>query len=175
MLYPLNSHVIIILMAFLYYTSALSPNLYLGDEVFNEILTIETLQDDSFLFMFNFSYVWDISVDDSDLCMDIVFFWFVMDIWVFFFFFDIFYPYFLVKNYNLFPKSIGKVIEKNHILEFDLSFTQGRWDYHKWGIIPYTAPSGVELVARFYPTIDESKLFFDFHLYLELMKSGKHL
>ncbi|KAL9239128.1 hypothetical protein vseg_013477 [Gypsophila vaccaria] len=54
----------------------------------------------------------------------------------------------------LFPKSIFQLVHKYHIKELELSFTQGRWNYERWGgFDPISSknakPPGVELWAVF--------------------------
>lgn len=57
-------------------------------------------------------------------------------------------------HYNLFPKAIHQLVHKFRIQEMELSFTQGRWNYEKWGgFDPISSsnvkPPGVELWAVF--------------------------
>lgn len=57
-------------------------------------------------------------------------------------------------HYNLFPKPIHQLVHKFKIHEMELSFTQGRWNYEKWGgFDPISSsnvkPPGVELWAVF--------------------------
>ncbi|MCO5578511.1 hypothetical protein L7F22_032354 [Adiantum nelumboides] len=57
-------------------------------------------------------------------------------------------------HHVLFPKAIFQLVQKFRIQEMELSFTQGRWDYNRWGgVDPLTRlhakPSGVELWAIF--------------------------
>ncbi|KAF9586987.1 hypothetical protein IFM89_039859 [Coptis chinensis] len=58
------------------------------------------------------------------------------------------------QHYSLFPKSIHQLVQKFRIREMELSFTQGRWDYERWGgFDPVSSsnvkPPGVELWAVF--------------------------
>ncbi|KEH18200.1 GPI transamidase component Gpi16 subunit-like protein [Medicago truncatula] len=58
------------------------------------------------------------------------------------------------RHHHLFPKSIAQLVKKYHIKEMELSFTQGRWNYERWGgfdtISSQNAkPPGVELWAVF--------------------------
>ncbi|KAJ3671900.1 hypothetical protein LUZ60_007979 [Juncus effusus] len=58
------------------------------------------------------------------------------------------------KHHHLFPKSISQLVKKHHIRELELSFTQGRWNYAKWGgsdplSTANAKPPGVELWALF--------------------------
>ncbi|KAL2933748.1 GPI transamidase component PIG-T [Bienertia sinuspersici] len=55
---------------------------------------------------------------------------------------------------HLFPKAIYQLVHKFHIKEMELSFTQGRWNYERWGgFDPVSSsnakPPGVELWAVF--------------------------
>lgn len=55
---------------------------------------------------------------------------------------------------HLFPKAIYQLVHKFHIREMELSFTQGRWNYERWGSFdPISSsnakPPGVELWAVF--------------------------
>ncbi|KAI8523245.1 hypothetical protein RHMOL_Rhmol13G0058600 [Rhododendron molle] len=57
-------------------------------------------------------------------------------------------------HHRLFPKAIYQLVHKFHIREMELSFTQGRWNYERWGgndpISSNNAkPPGVELWAVF--------------------------
>ncbi|KAL2319263.1 hypothetical protein Fmac_028232 [Flemingia macrophylla] len=58
------------------------------------------------------------------------------------------------RHHHLFPKSISQLVKKFHIKTMELSFTQGRWNYERWGgfdpISSHNAkPPGVELWAVF--------------------------
>ncbi|KAJ4795028.1 GPI transamidase component GPI16 [Rhynchospora pubera] len=65
------------------------------------------------------------------------------------------------KHHHLFPKSIAQLVKKYKIRELELSFTQGRWNYDRWGASdPLSTangkPPGVELWALFdIPTKEE--------------------
>ncbi|XP_010271693.1 PREDICTED: GPI transamidase component PIG-T [Nelumbo nucifera] len=55
-------------------------------------------------------------------------------------------------HHRLFPKAIYQLVQKFQIREMELSFTQGRWNYERWGgFNPITSanakPPGVELWA----------------------------
>ncbi|KAI9144640.1 GPI transamidase component PIG-T [Paraphysoderma sedebokerense] len=51
-------------------------------------------------------------------------------------------------NYNLFPRILSQVLDRYDVNEMHLTFTQGRWNYEKWGYpIQSSAPTGVELWA----------------------------
>ncbi|XP_027335847.1 GPI transamidase component PIG-T isoform X2 [Abrus precatorius] len=58
------------------------------------------------------------------------------------------------RHHHLFPKSISQLVQKFHVKAMELSFTQGRWNYERWGgfdpISSHNAkPPGVELWAVF--------------------------
>ncbi|GAU44938.1 hypothetical protein TSUD_351530 [Trifolium subterraneum] len=58
------------------------------------------------------------------------------------------------RHHSLFPKSIAQLVKKFHIKAMELSFTQGRWNYERWGgFDPISSqnakPPGVELWAVF--------------------------
>ncbi|KAG5422090.1 GPI16 [Candida metapsilosis] len=55
------------------------------------------------------------------------------------------------SHYTLFPSSLGPIIESTNTRELSLRFTQGWWDAHSWGKLPYdgwfSGGTGVEVVA----------------------------
>ncbi|KAL8529163.1 hypothetical protein ACS0TY_006571 [Phlomoides rotata] len=58
------------------------------------------------------------------------------------------------RHHHIFPKSIYQLVHKFQIREMELSFTQGRWNYERWGgFDPISSsnakPPGVELWADF--------------------------
>ncbi|KAI9209665.1 GPI transamidase component PIG-T [Polychytrium aggregatum] len=53
------------------------------------------------------------------------------------------------NHYSLLPRAIGEIIQTFEVAELHLTFTQGRYNYRKWPMEPYAAPSGVELWAWF--------------------------
>ncbi|PIN26202.1 GPI transamidase complex [Handroanthus impetiginosus] len=58
------------------------------------------------------------------------------------------------RHHYLFPKSIYQLVHKFQVREMELSFTQGRWNYERWGGFEpisssYAKPPGVELWAEF--------------------------
>ncbi|KAK7345838.1 hypothetical protein VNO77_16450 [Canavalia gladiata] len=64
------------------------------------------------------------------------------------------------RHHHLFPKSISQLVQKFHVKAMELSFTQGRWNYEKWGgfdpISSHNAkPPGVELWAVFDVPLDQ--------------------
>ncbi|XP_065874968.1 GPI transamidase component GPI16 [Euphorbia lathyris] len=68
------------------------------------------------------------------------------------------------RHHHLFPKAISQLVQKFHVMEMELSFTQGRWNYESWGgFDPISSsnakPPGVELWAVFdvpHDQVDES-------------------
>ncbi|KAJ7950457.1 GPI transamidase component PIG-T [Quillaja saponaria] len=58
------------------------------------------------------------------------------------------------RHHHLFPKAISQLVQKYHVRSMELSFTQGRWNYDRWGgFDPISSrnakPPGVELWAVF--------------------------
>ncbi|XP_057809052.1 uncharacterized protein LOC131023522 [Salvia miltiorrhiza] len=58
------------------------------------------------------------------------------------------------RHHHIFPKSIYQLVHKFQVREMELSFTQGRWNYERWGgFDPISSsnakPPGVELWAEF--------------------------
>ncbi|GER32898.1 GPI transamidase component Gpi16 subunit family protein [Striga asiatica] len=58
------------------------------------------------------------------------------------------------RHHYIFPKSIYQLVKKFQIREMELSFTQGRWNYERWGGFDPISnsnakPPGVELWADF--------------------------
>ncbi|XP_006663442.2 GPI transamidase component PIG-T [Oryza brachyantha] len=58
------------------------------------------------------------------------------------------------RHHHVFPKAIAQLVQQFHISELELSFTQGRWNYERWGgydpmSTNYAKPPGVELWAAF--------------------------
>ncbi|XP_011621697.1 GPI transamidase component GPI16 [Amborella trichopoda] len=63
-------------------------------------------------------------------------------------------------HHRLYPKAIDQLVQKFRIREMELSFTQGRWNYERWGgFDPISSanakPPGVELWAIFDVPQDE--------------------
>ncbi|KAK9125274.1 hypothetical protein Scep_014120 [Stephania cephalantha] len=63
-------------------------------------------------------------------------------------------------HHHLFPKAIYQLVHKFRIRELELSFTQGRWNYERWGgYDPISSsnakPPGVELWAIFDVPLDQ--------------------
>lgn len=64
------------------------------------------------------------------------------------------------RHHRIFPKAIYQLVQKFSIGEMELSFTQGRWDYERWGgFDPLSSanakPPGVELWALFDVPLDQ--------------------
>ncbi|XP_078434718.1 GPI transamidase component Gpi16 subunit family protein isoform X2 [Wolffia australiana] len=64
------------------------------------------------------------------------------------------------RHHRLFPKAIAQLINNFQIQELELSFTQGRWNYEKWGGSDFISttnakPPGVELWANFDVSTDQ--------------------
>ncbi|MQM05038.1 hypothetical protein Taro_037840 [Colocasia esculenta] len=64
------------------------------------------------------------------------------------------------RHHHLFPKAIAQLVNKFQIQELELSFTQGRWNYERWGGLDYiprvnAKPPGLELWAMFDLPIDQ--------------------
>ncbi|KAF2071724.1 hypothetical protein CYY_006960 [Polysphondylium violaceum] len=55
------------------------------------------------------------------------------------------------QHYDLFPRSIGDLINRVGIEEMTLVFTKGRWSYSEWGYPIRASPVGVELTAWLRP------------------------
>lgn len=55
------------------------------------------------------------------------------------------------RHYTLLPKMLGQIVDKYHVNEMQLSLTQGRWQYDKWGVAYAPAPVGAELITWFSP------------------------
>ncbi|KAL5562117.1 hypothetical protein UlMin_031864 [Ulmus minor] len=58
------------------------------------------------------------------------------------------------RHHHLFPKAISQLVQKFRLKEMELSFTQGRWNYERWGGFDSISsnnakPPGVELWAVF--------------------------
>ncbi|KAI4356384.1 hypothetical protein L6164_000411 [Bauhinia variegata] len=58
------------------------------------------------------------------------------------------------RHHHLFPKAISQLVQKFNVKAMELSFTQGRWNYERWGgFDPISSsnakPPGVELWAVF--------------------------
>ncbi|KAJ1672445.1 Subunit of the glycosylphosphatidylinositol transamidase complex-like protein, partial [Spiromyces aspiralis] len=55
----------------------------------------------------------------------------------------------VVRHYRLFPRQIGEVIQRYHIRELNVAFTQGTWRIEDWGYPPVNdASHGAQVLAR---------------------------
>lgn len=52
-------------------------------------------------------------------------------------------------HFSLFPKSFGEIVQSFGVEELHLTFTQGRWQYEKWGYSAVAAAPGVQLWSWF--------------------------
>ncbi|XP_077982557.1 GPI-anchor transamidase component PIGT-like [Glandiceps talaboti] len=98
---------------------------------FDEELYIKPLSSGHVYTHFQFTTTWDIDIHDQSS----------------------------FAHYNLFPKSLGQIINKYSVQELHLSLTQGYWRHDKWGYPIISAPPGAELYVWFQENtlnIDES-------------------
>lgn len=56
---------------------------------------------------------------------------------------------FEVRDFSLFPKSIGDIVDQFKIRELKLSLSQGPWKYQQWGLPSDSMPTGGELWSLF--------------------------
>lgn len=56
----------------------------------------------------------------------------------------------LFKHSNLFPHSLGDIIDRFNVAELNIDLTSGLWRHKSWGYPVVDAPSGAEISARFY-------------------------
>ncbi|RKO93393.1 GPI transamidase component PIG-T [Blyttiomyces helicus] len=61
------------------------------------------------------------------------------------------------NHYSLLPRPIGELIHSFGVEELHLTFTQGRWNYDRWGYSPVSAASGVQLWSWFNATSIDAK------------------
>nr|XP_002126904.1 GPI transamidase component PIG-T [Ciona intestinalis] len=52
-------------------------------------------------------------------------------------------------HYNLFPRSIGQIVQKYEIAELHFTMTQGLWRYQLWGFPDASAPTGAQVWVWF--------------------------
>ena len=57
--------------------------------------------------------------------------------------------YFAATHYDMFPKSLGEVIDKYNVHELHLTLTQGFWRHRSWGYTLHDASPGAELWVWF--------------------------
>ncbi|KAK9721077.1 Subunit of the glycosylphosphatidylinositol transamidase complex-like protein [Basidiobolus ranarum] len=56
-----------------------------------------------------------------------------------------------IRHYNLFPRSIGQIIQRFDVSEVHITFTQGEWDTENWGYpVASSSGTGVELWGWFH-------------------------
>jgi len=55
----------------------------------------------------------------------------------------------ITSYYQLFPRTIGQIVDKYHVKEFHITFTRGSWNDYQWGLNTLPAPAGVEFYAYF--------------------------
>lgn len=60
-------------------------------------------------------------------------------------------------HFNMFPKSLGEIVEKYRVQELELSLTQGMWRYQLWSIPTRDSayPSGASVLAIFHPSVSD--------------------
>lgn len=54
------------------------------------------------------------------------------------------------EHSNLFPHSLGDIINRFHVTELNVDLTSGLWRHKFWGYPAVDAPSGAEISARFH-------------------------
>ncbi|KAI8804316.1 GPI transamidase component PIG-T [Cladochytrium replicatum] len=97
-----------------------------GGEMFSEILRMEQFRDSKVLTDFTFEFKLD---GDSAKLVD-------------------------AQHYNLFPRGLGQMVGAYGVEQLQLTLTQGRWDYRKWGYSSRSVPSGAQILVTFNNTID---------------------
>lgn len=63
----------------------------------------------------------------------------------------------ITSYYQLFPRTIGQIVDKYHVKEFHITFTRGSWNDYQWGLNSLPAPSGVEFYAYFDANYDTNE------------------
>ncbi|EFX82770.1 hypothetical protein DAPPUDRAFT_302380 [Daphnia pulex] len=63
-----------------------------------------------------------------------------------------------LQHYNLFPRSIGEIIQKHSLRELHLSLTQSLWRTQKWGYPVRFAGPGAEVFATFQPHLNNDEV-----------------
>jgi len=56
-----------------------------------------------------------------------------------------------LNHFELFPKSLARLVQQFRVEQLQLSFTQGTWKDNRWGVPFSDAPSGVQLISSFLP------------------------
>ncbi|XP_056020312.1 GPI transamidase component PIG-T-like [Ostrea edulis] len=106
-----------------YFLTLLNVVLSIHNDKFSEELLIKPFPSGHVMFHFQFTTVWNVSIDKPET----------------------------FQHYHLFPKSLGDVLTTYKVRELHLSQTQGLWKHEKWGYSPEDAPPGVELWVWFLP------------------------
>lgn len=89
-------------------------------DTFSEELTMKNLSESEVLTVFNFTQTMDLKNNDE-----------------------------ITSYYQLFPRTIGQIVDKYHVKEFHITFTRGSWNDYQWGLNTLPAPAGVEFYAYF--------------------------
>nr|SVE93542.1 EOG090X043F [Scapholeberis mucronata] len=63
-----------------------------------------------------------------------------------------------LRHFDLFPKSIGEIIQQHSLRELHLSLTQSLWRTHKWGYPVRHAGPGAEVYATFHPHLSNEEV-----------------
>ncbi|KAJ3021574.1 hypothetical protein HKX48_008241 [Thoreauomyces humboldtii] len=53
------------------------------------------------------------------------------------------------NHYSLLPRAVGEITQSFGVEELHLTFTQGNWNYARWGYSPLSAAAGVQLWSWF--------------------------
>jgi len=89
-------------------------------DIFSEELTMKNLSETEILTVFNFTQTMDLKENNE-----------------------------ITSYYQLFPRTIGQIVDKYHVKEFHITFTRGSWNDYQWGLNSLPAPAGVEFYAYF--------------------------
>nr|SVE91062.1 EOG090X043F [Daphnia sinensis] len=98
-------------------------------ESFSEELLIKPLPTGHVYSFFQFTTKWDVDPEETKL-----------------------------RHYNLFPRSVGEIIQKHSLRELHLSLTQSLWRTQKWGYPVRFAGPGAEVFATFYPHLNNDEI-----------------
>ncbi|KAK4010532.1 GPI transamidase component PIG-T isoform X1 [Daphnia magna] len=98
-------------------------------ESFSEELLIKPLPTGHVYSFFQFTTKWDVDPEETKL-----------------------------RHYNLFPRSVGEIIQKHSLRELHLSLTQSLWRSQKWGYPVRFAGPGAEVFATFYPHLSNDEI-----------------
>ncbi|XP_048244688.1 GPI transamidase component PIG-T-like [Haliotis cracherodii] len=111
--------IVFVIFSFVSYGSASAS------DTFKEELFIKPLDSGHTYFHFQFTTIWNASIQDRET----------------------------FHHYRLFPKSLGDVVSTYGVQELHLSQTQGLWRHEKWGYPVEDAPPGAEFWVWFKPTV----------------------